>query len=152
MNRELKFRAWDTFTKNMVVTGFSIIGETTEFNLLDQYGREYPNPEYGEDYCMRMNDFVIMQYTGIKDELGQDIYEGDVVRLDLIEYPDSDKERVLSNYVCDVYWHADRAAFVMDDTSEDAPIMFLSTSMRIYVLGTIYEPNQINYSKKHLAD
>lgn len=63
MNREIKFRAWDATTNIMHYP------ETSD---------RFHTDKYNSGEILKRFD-TVMQFTGLKDENGKDIYEGDIV-------------------------------------------------------------------------
>mgnify|MGYP004534014253 CR=1 FL=1 len=119
--REIKFRAWD---KELNIMSYANDGLLVMF--------------LGEDICVAydspagdgvVNSYELMQYTGLIDKNGKEIYEGDIVR-----HFKRDKEKLLKIEISSGY-----GVYAQENDTTKRLIGRSNTHLCYEVVGNIYE-------------
>ena len=130
--RELKFKAWDTEGKEWV--------DSTLFGIS-------PNGKamVGVERDVEDKRLLIVQYIGIKDELGREIYEGDIVKG--FGFPDEPNE-YHNEYQIGVA-KARRTGFVIENISNQCRGGEINLWYKLKIIGNIYEnPDLVDNLRK----
>jgi len=129
-NRIIKFRFWDKRIKNFVIP---------------KAGGDFADIECNEWFKELQKDgLVIMQFTGLKDCHGKEIYEGDIVK-SIEEYNSytSMKSEIYGGQVYEVVW--DKAGF---ELSPSPIVNHLISWNDVEVIGNIFENPELLKEEK----
>lgn len=121
MSRQLKFRAWDKISKRMIVDKQDFVPL-----IVTSKGVLKLNPRIKEDnyFFVEEDRFNLMQFTGLTDKKGNEIFEGDIVQHNCWNYP------------FEVIYNVDRARFSCK-MKEDIHQQISGENLEI--VGNIYE-------------
>ena len=115
--REIKFRAWHKIDKYWI-----------EHDKLFQSGHTYQNP-------FSNSDLELLQFTGLKDKNGKEIYEGDVVCFKEF-FMDSDEDE--KDLIGEIYFES--GAFLINRKRQIHMFIWEESDIKdMEIIGNIYE-------------
>ena len=93
--REIKFRCWSKERKGIgIITKINFLTNECDYSL----GKKKGNTDFG---WTSLDNVILMQYTGLKDKNGKEIYEGDIIRN--TKKDDEYEYLFVVEFTCDAY-------------------------------------------------
>jgi uncharacterized phage protein (TIGR01671 family) len=123
-NREIKFRAWDKKKIKMIKHIRNI--DFALGKIMSEYILDITEGQNSGNYFRGFEHIELMQYTGLKDENGKEIYEGDVCKS-------------ISGYLTEVIYDTSKASFSRVDVKDKKGGRYGISGKSCEVIGNIYE-------------
>lgn len=162
MNREIKFRVWDRDYKMMHIVGdfnhdsLKIDEDNNIYYLNLQCMEASPHKGIDPENCT----YRLMQYTGLKDKNGKEVYEGDIIQFVWGEDSCWGKAGTYKGYITfgksefeveyidreEKIMHCDKDGLHEKNKTDNAGALF-SWSDEVEVIGNIYD-NPIQYEEQ----
>ena len=123
--REIKFRAWHKEIEKM----FSVL----KIDFVDEWVTMWSKIA-GQSYDW-IDNLVLLQYTGLKDSYGEEIFEGDIVEITLTRTQETRRGEVI--------YYDGNACYLVKTTMEDYFSFMSADICKIEVLSNIYEKKEL---------
>ena len=131
--RDLKFRAWHKH-KNWSKNGEPLKpGFEYDFYINSKGGISFPEGGWDIQGLEKKEEYILEQFTGLKDKNGKMIFDGDIVKYH-------------SEETCEIYWEKTGACFYIsnNEDNENGFVVHFNKSISDYceIIGNIHEnPN-----------
>lgn len=142
MSREIKFRLWSKIGKKFIETD----NPDLDF-VINNNGYLYSIENfYGEIYILPQMDIEVLQFTGLQDRNGKEIYEGDILKYN---FPYDGRLK----HVSSVKFLETQASFGIKDRYEnEIPLYRIAANNYFEVIGNIYENEELLKSEERKND
>ena len=131
MSREIKFRAYNESMKR--------IEDVVEidFEMGTVRYKAYPETAGDEDIAWNyLKDIALVQYTGLKDKNGLEIYEGDILHYDIPEFSTDEHGRGVVEFGAGSFYAMDIGGIGID-------VGCISYTRNGEVIGNTYENKEL---------
>jgi len=135
--REIKFRVFDKKRKRILTDGICVGFGMNGYYIIDADDRDLEGDItwiYGENFVrIPLDNFIVMQNTGLKDVNGKEIFEGDIVK----------SQNMSNNGV--VEYIEDKACFMVKESMTESHFMWDLND--IEVIGNVCENPELKEQK-----